>query len=173
MIAEQAAPICVSNAQLIVSRFSIKLGEVDHNSSFSNRNGLFLIVTVWVVARIVRRGYYPTFNYKGGFRGGGSCDVDKIRVIEGASGSRTKSLQNSDVYLCSNNNIKYDFTEFSLAYVQQFIPVVTCCSIKEIVPWQVGFEEPLDVAATSERIASHQQPTIASSDYEVLLEIVF
>ena len=56
MIAEQAAPICVSNAQLIVSRFSIKLGEVDHNSSFSDRNGLFLIVTVWVVARIVRRG---------------------------------------------------------------------------------------------------------------------
>lgn len=155
MIAEQAAPICVSNAQLIVSRFSIKLGEVDHNSSFSDRNGLFLIVTVWVVARIVRRGYYPTFNYKGGFRGGGSCDVDKIRVIEGASGSRTKSLQNSDVY------------------VQQFIPVVTCCSIKEIVPWQVGFEEPLDVAATSKRIASHQQPTIASSDYEVLLEFVF
>ena len=53
MIAEQAAPICVSNAQLIVIRFSIKLGEVDHNSSFSDRNGLFLIVTVWVVDRIV------------------------------------------------------------------------------------------------------------------------
>lgn len=43
--------------------------------------------------------------------------------------------------------------------------------MEEIVPLEVGVEEPLDVTATHQRVASHHQSAFASSGLHIWLEL--
>ena len=43
--------------------------------------------------------------------------------------------------------------------------------MEEIVPLEVGVEDPLDVTATNQRVASHHQSAFASSGLHIRLEL--